>query len=568
MSLLTQPGGMLQLYDELREHPDLPFAVDTETTWSDSLIDRQLIGVSVAIRTPDEEGDKQAITYYIPINHHSGLFGNENYEGDWPIDIFSVPGKPLAMHNAKFDLQMLDQLGLKVDTDSLFDTMLMHHYIDEYPPHGLKELGKLLLGREDSKELKDGMARLRKSADNKQEAIPAMGMALYAEQDALMTLELFEYLKDEFYVYSEIWKQIDRPFMLLLKEMELKGLRVDKSLASELSKAAQLREAEIRTLLGFDPASPKALMRKLFEIPPIGLGLVPQRRGKSGRPSMDEAYLTSVGHPLTALVLEYRGLVKARSSYFDAYGRLASRQNARIHPTFKQHGTLTGRLSCADPNLQQIPRDSEVKKLFLPDEDCELWEFDYRNIEMRLAAVYAEEQVMLETFRAEGDVHQLVADQLEIDRQSAKVINFLILYGGGKNKLAQQLRIKATDAEKILSNYRETYPGLFEIAIRATNTAEANGFVKNWGARRRHFKYPSEHHKAFNAIIQGGAFEIVKRSMLALGEAGYDLRLNVHDSVWINLPKGKDRQPIKSLMEDWTVDKFQLRFSVDEKKLR
>jgi DNA polymerase-1 len=247
--------------------------------------------------------------------------------------------------------------------------------------------------------------------------------------------------------------------------------------------------------------------------------------------------------------------------------RLASRANARIHPTFKQHGTLTGRLSCADPNLQQIPRDSEIKKLFLPDEGKQLWEFDYRNIEMRLAAVYAKEETMLETFRQEGDIHQLVADTLGIDRQLAKIVNFLILYGGGRNKLAQQIKCTPAKADTILGSYRTNYPGLFTVAQTANDKAEINGYIQMWSGRRRHFKYESEYHKAFNAVIQGGAFEIVKRSGLALYEAGYDLRNQVHDSWWIQLSPGESHDKIRSIMEDWTMDSFGLRFTVDEKRL-
>jgi len=558
--IVNTDESLLYLQGRLLES-DSPFAIDTETTWADSLADRRIIGISVAVE--DE-------TFYIPVAHEFDPFIPEllrakNIESV-PYELFLVH-RDVVMHNAKFDVQMLQQLNLIINTDRLWDTMLMSHYINEYPPHGLKELAFKHLGYDEPKAYKDAMTRMRKNGDGKQEAIPAMGMAIYAEQDAKMTLELFHKLWDDFRIYQNIWTEFDRPFMLVLKNIEQQGLRVNLPEAQRQSALAAKRMADIRTMLGFDPAKPSQLARKLFEIPPIGLGLKPPPAGKSGRPRMPEAYLTSIGHPVTALALEYRGLVKAKSSYFDAYVRLASRENARIHPTFKQHGTVTGRMSCADPNLQQIPRDSEIKKLFLPDEGFELWEFDYRNIEMRLAAVYAKEESMLETFRNEGDVHQMVANQLGIERQLAKIVNFLIIYGGREKRLAIQIGCTVAKAASILGDYRQAYPGLFTVAENAEYKAACNGYVQMWSGRRRHFMYPSEYHKAFNAVIQGGAFEIVKRAGLLLYQYGYDLRNQVHDSWWIQLAPGADRNKVRELMEDWTESSFGLKFTTDEKRL-
>jgi DNA polymerase-1 len=188
---------------------------------------------------------------------------------------------------------------------------------------------------------------------------------------------------------------------------------------------------------------------------------------------------------------------------------------------------------------------------------------------MRLAACYAGNKELLETFQNEGDVHQQVADRLHIKRQTAKTINFAIIYGAGINKIAQQLGIKRTYAETILENYKAAYPEIFYQINVATETAAIQKWVRMWTGRRRHFKYPSEEHKAFNAVIQGGGFEIVKRSMLILDRAGYDIRNCVHDSVWIQMkkPSESDLKEIESLMSDWTAEEFDVRFSVDSKKL-
>jgi len=562
--IVNTADAMFILRRDLREG-FTPIAVDTETTYTPSLADRRIIGISVATDNA---------TYYIPVAHIEdpalvGVLAQPNIK-EVPNDLFDLD-RAIVFHNAKFDLQMLRQLDIKIRIEKVYDTMLMHHYIDEYPPHSLEELTKTRLGRERKKHLSDAMKRLRDIAEGKQEAIPAVGMAVYAESDARDTLDLFHDLWEDFMIYEKIWTEVDRPFMLVLLDTELKGLRVNLQEAQRQSSLAEDRMASIRTGLGFDPNKPSQLARKLFEVPPIGLGLRPPPAGKSNRPRMNEAFLTSVGHPITALVLEYRGLMKAKSSYFDSYLRLASRddtENPRIHPSFKQHGTLTGRLSCENPNLQQIPRDSEVKKLFLPDKGFELWEFDYKTIELRLAAVYAKDENLLRIFREEGDVHQMVADQLGIDRHAAKTLNYAITYGAGVGKVALLLSCSPQKARDILDNFYDAYPGIGRASSKATDMGEIKGYIQLWGGRHRHFRWPSEAYKAFNAALQGGAFEIVKRAGILLHDAGYDLRNQVHDSWWVQLSPGQDRKPIHSLLSDWTEGLFGLRFTCDEKRLQ
>lgn len=531
-------------------------AIDTETTFTDDYNARKLVGISVANKTQE---------WYIPYGHSSNLFESENFTS-LPDDLF-MGDYTIVMHNAKFDLHMLNSIGLKIKTDRLFDTMIMAHFIDENPPHGLKELAGIRLGWKEPKELQNAIKNAGKSLGY--EGIPAFIMAKYAEQDARMTYNLFVDLWDEFKEFRQLWENLDRPFLLALLEIESRGLLVDQPQATRQLADVDKRSSEIRQELKFDPAKPLVLERKLFSPVPEGLGLIPRSLGKSDRPTMDDAYLSSIGHPTTALVLEYRRLMKASSSYYRPYLRLSG-ASGRLHPTFKAHGTVTGRLSCENPNFQQVPRDSPIKKLFLPDPDCQLWEFDYSQIEFRLAAVYGQERELIEAFSNEQDVHAIVAGELGIPRQTAKMVTYAILYGSGIKNLAGRLKVPYNSAERIITDYRSRYPGIFQVMHRAEEQADYKNEIKYWTGRKRHFKYGSEHRKAFNSAIQGGAGEIFKHSTVKLHEAGFDLRNLVHDAVWVNIPREEvttSVEVIPHIMSDWTVDQFKLRFSVDAKRL-
>jgi DNA polymerase-1 len=351
--------------------------------------------------------------------------------------------------------------------------------------------------------------------------------------------------------------------------MEERGIRVNTDRARELEEQCVQRINAISKELGFDPAKTSQLHRRLFEQPPIGLGLSVTHRTPTGKPQVNDDFLTKCNHPVAGLLLEWRKLQKQLTSYYRPYVVLAGK-NQRLHSQFHQHRTTTGRLSCSDPNLTQIPRKSPIKALFIPEENRELWEIDYRAIELRMAAVYAQEEALLEIFANEGDVHQFTADQLNIDRDKAKTTNFLIVYGGWVDALVLLLRISEKEALSILTGWQRLYPKLFAKADEAKRSCERNnGNIKMWSGRYRHFRYKGEYRKAFNAIVQGGSFEIVKRSCLALQGSGYDIRNIVHDSVWImHNPDGLlSIENAQHLMSGWTEEAFGLNFSTEAKRL-
>ncbi len=479
-----------------------------------------------------------------------------------PPRLFERVACPIVFHNAKFDLHVLKKAGLIIPYDKVYDTMLMSHLIyEERLSHGLNDVARDYLGVQKEVDLAKAMKNFE------WEEVPPHVMAKYAEQDAKVTWELYLHMKPHFEPYEKVW-ETDRDFMFLLQMIEQRGLGIDVELCKQLEAECVIRLEKLKSELGFDPAKTKALKEKLFSLPPVGYGLKPKTFTPGGQPQVNTRFLQETPHPVCDLLLSFKETQKQLTSYYRSYLRLGGEDYGRIHASFKQHGTVTGRLSCADPNMQQIPRDSPIKQLFLPEVDKQLWEIDFRNIEMRLAAVYSQEPILLETFASEGDVHQLTADLLGITRQFAKTINFLVIYGGGAEALAYQLRIPYKQAKTIHDQFKRTYLHLFRFMDKCTEETHAKGgVIRMWSGRYRHFRFKSDYHKAFNAIVQGGAFEIVKRSMLGLNRAGFDIRNQVHDSVWLMVNDELDVIRAEKVMSEWTLESFGLNFSVDRKRL-
>jgi DNA polymerase-1 len=546
-------------------HQSTLISVDTETNRTELDRERYCLGISIAT-------DRN--TYYIPVGHRPWNGFSVTNVVVRP-DLFQDLKVPLVAHNWKFDAKVLRKLGLTLPTDNLWCTMMMSVYIDENykgkgMSHELADVAPRYLGKESQKEV--GMAKAMKDL---WEDIPPNYMGKYAEVDARLPYDLYSVLKSKMEpAWIKQWDKYDRDFMLLLMEMEELGVPIDREMCEKLGFQCETRLSEIRQELGFDPAKPTQLHPKLFSDPPFGLGLtVPSYTPKDHKPQVGLEWLQSVGHPTTALVYEYRKTSKQLSSYFSAYLKRSTRDYARLHPYFKQHGTVTGRLTCSEPNLEQIPREeyknAEVKKVFLPEEGKQLWEVDFRTIEFRLMAVYCKNPALLKMFREEGDLHQLVADEIGVDRHTAKNrINYPIGFGAGGNRIAKELGKSVSEGYKIFNKYRDAYPELFDKMEDAQRAAEAKMEISMWNGRKRHFRFESECRKAFNSIIQGGAFEIVKRGMLNLRKEGMVMSNQVHDSVWIQGDSEAQIIEAQRLMEDWTEKPFGLKFSTDRKLLK
>lgn len=380
---------------------------------------------------------------------------------------------------------------------------------------------------------------------------------------------------------STLW-QWEAAFIELMAEIKNNGIKIDRDFCGRKALEGEKVLREIRRELGWNPASRLDLEKVLL----VDFGFPVKRTTDNGNPSFDkyameeyEELLAQEGSTLARTILRYRGWQKTVSSNYKAYLELAD-SDSILHPNYKLHGTLTGRLSCENPNLQQIPRESrnewngDLKRAFVPRHpDYIIVEFDYGQLETRLAAAYAQQDNLLQAFWRGEDVFQSMADELGWDRQDCKLFTYMTLYGAGVGKIKLVFNIGQYEAEQMRSEFFGAYPGLRSIARRANSLARQDGYIEYWTGRRRHFgKGSEESRKAFNSIIQGGAFEIVKRSMLRLRrEIPWMMVLQVHDSVAIEMPVAEatemNFESIASILSDVPESKdFGVPFKVGYKE--
>lgn len=374
----------------------------------------------------------------------------------------------------------------------------------------------------------------------------------------------------ELQVTQTLW-EIESDFIRLMAQIKERGIKVD----AEFSRAKAIEgtriQNEISSRLGWNPGSSQQIGKYL--IGDLGLPIL-KRSPKTGDASFDkealeeyEYYLAATQDPVAKDVLTYRGWQKTVSSNYEAYLELMD-ENEILHPNYKVHGTRTARLSCEKPNLQQIPRSNpkpwngDVKKAFTVRETGLFhYTFDFKQVEFRLAAAYAKEKELLEIFNSGADIFSEMANRLQRPRHQIKTFVYSTLYGAGKAKVALVLGMPRSESDELYDEYHGTWPGFRRVSEKATQLATNDGYIDYWTGRRRHL-HRGETHKAFNSIIQGGAFEIVKRRMLALKEE--PIVLQVHDSITIEQDNSLDTDRIKRTMEAVPESShFGVKFEVD-----
>lgn len=571
---------------------------DFETNYCNFQADRFILGLAFLCPVGEQEH-----FFYLPVGHKhdESIFKVSNCLPEWMDKVLSeLAEKKTIWHNGKFDLTQINywfEESPVTDSWFFYDTMLMSHMTNENKySHSLYDLGKLVGEKKLGKELNE----IAKNLGNGNiaegwEMIPPDVMGFYAEEDIRITWKLFKLFFPELkkQELEELYKRACR-VSHIIRKMEDRGVLVDRELCQELSRQTQLRLQELEQGFGFEPGKPAQLAHKLYALPPEGLGFQPEayskRKSKEfsrGLPIMDEKVLSRLNHPLVEQVLEWRGLSKAESTWFGGWqGKIAP--DGRIHPTFKQHGTVTSRWSCENPNLQQLPRDVEsspVKKLLRATDGYELWEFDYSQVEFRLGSVYANCSTILNAYREGLDVHKITAQNVgaynqfpenpDFARYVGKQTNFLTIYGGGPDVLKMQLwrdakiDLSRAECKKILDAFHEAYPEFRRIMAKCKNVAEAQGYIQYWNGWRRHFFESYECSKAFNSLVQGGAGHIMMESMIMLDDLQYRIVCQVHDSVWIELEKDRVEEDVKKITEvmNWPSEKFGCPFPVDSKKL-
>lgn len=527
-------------------------SVDTESNGRDYRHDplAKTIGISYA--------DSPSTGAYFPFHHEMG-------QNLGPIEFGNVKRKiesadAIVCHNIKHDTLALDNLGINIRQKKLYCTMLMAHWVNENLPNkSLEYVSKHYGGR--PKDKSDLMEKFIKHFG--WGSVPVLVMTPYAERDAELPYFLFEKIYPMFQAEGfdgALWER-ELKFIDLIQRMEAIGVLIDQDLCQQEIEYGTKRMHEIRKELnGLNPMSGKDLEFLLID----QLGLPVQKMTDKGNLSFDkeamEAYeqiLELRKDPTASLILEYRGWQKTISSNYESYMNLLSHKGT-VHPNFNTHVARTTRLSCEKPNLQQIPRSSakrwngKLKKAFPARPGFRNYEFDYANLEFRLAAVYSQEPNMLIPLAEGFKPFDVMAEQLQWERQDCKTFTYATLYGGGIKRIRDLFGIPFDEAKQRRADWFGNYPAVQESSNKASRLAERRGYVSLWTGRRRHLSR-NEGYKAFNSLLQGGAAELVKSVMLALDQVidwqECKMLIQVHDSIWFEIAIGTEGKWIPIIRE-------------------
>jgi DNA polymerase-1 len=525
------------------------YAFDTETTSTDPM-EAELVGISVSW-TPKE-------ALYVPTPLPDGTSTDAVLSRLGPVleqDTTKVG------HNLKYDLLVMKRHGVDVG-GPLFDTMVGHYLLNPEANHNLSDVARSKLSYK-MVPISDLIGDDRDEGSMRdvdvQEAAP------YACEDADVALRLAEVLRDELDEEEllGIAEDIEFPLVRVLAEIEHTGIRVETDVLDEISErlAEKLEsiEAEVYELAGeeFNINSTQQLGEILFE----KLDLPVVSKTSTGRPSTKESVLQqlSTEHDIPELVLDWRKIYKLKSTYLDSLGELVHPDTGRIHTSFNQTRTATGRLSSSDPNLQNIPIRTElgreIRRAFVPEPGWKLMAADYAQIELRILASMSGDDAMQQTFRDNGDIHTDAAARVfDIDpdevtrdqRRKAKEVNYGIPYGVSPWGLAQRLRTSVDEASDLITQYQKSYPGVSSYLNQLVESARERGYAETKLGRRRYLPNINASNRnrreyaervAVNMPIQGTQADMIKIAMnrvqSRLKEEGLQSRmlLQVHDEL-------------------------------------
>jgi len=577
----------------VRDGSNAVLAVDTESNGEDVRDGRGYgTGISVALTL----GTGSIYAHYFPVRHPDTHNNLDHPTMECLKRVLSQWQGWLVFHNAKFDLVNLATMGIKY-LGKFYDTMLMAHLINENFPFekSLNACVKYYVNKEESKKDDIGFKTLVKIKG--WGGLTSLEMWAYAEHDARITYMLYQKLIMPFLkeVPQDYWTH-KQEFTRVVIAMESWGVRVDQEFSREMIDVGEAELAIVREQLkGFNPGSTDQL-RDLFldklKMPVVKLTDAGRKLEQEGQTvdrreyaSMDkeamseyERLLEYSDDPTAKLVLTYRGWQKTVSSNYRSYLEKLS-PDGRVRPNYKLHGTKTGRCSCSDPNLQQIPRSSakpwngNLKQAFISDVGYELWEFDYAQLELRFATAVADEKTLKQIFADDRDIFAEIAEKLGMVRYDAKTFVYSTQYGAGLDRLMHVFKVSRLKAEEMRNDYYNAYPGFVRMSNRARSLCRARGKIELWSGRYRHFwDKQADSHKAFNSYVQGGAADIVEHVMVRLHNnvVSDDARmlLTVHDSVVFEIRNDmvEDIVPrIIETMEDVRPD-FGVRFKVEAKK--
>ena len=564
---------LVQTAEELREvvaevgrHAE--FCFDTETTGFDIFNDR-IVGLSLAV-----EPHK---AWYVPFS--------EATKAEYVAilkPLFEDETKAKIGQNIKFDLMVLRQLGIEV-AGRLIDTMILHYLIDPESRHNMNALAERYLNYRPI-EIETLIGRGAKQLT--MDMVGVERVCEYAAEDADITLQLKAVLYPEVVKMGveKLYHEVEEPLIRVLAEIEMAGVRIDTealaAYAVELNEKLQELESAVRAEAE-EPTlninSPRQLGEVLFGKMRIA---EKPKMTKTKQFCTDEEYLQGFAskHRIVALVLEYRGVKKLLSTYVEALPLLVNRKTGRIHTSFNQAVTATGRLSSTNPNLQNIPvRDAlgkRIRQAFIPsDEEHLLLSVDYSQVELRLMAHLSGDESLIAAFAHGEDIHAATAARLfgktiqEVsseERRRAKTANFGIIYGISAFGLSQRLEIPRKEAKELIDGYFRSYPKVEEYMNRVVAEAREKGYVETIFGRRRYLSDILSRNavargvaerNAVNAPIQGSAADIMKMAMVEVSRRFHEegilsrVILQVHDELVIDLLKTEEEQVRRIVVE-------------------
>ncbi len=536
--------------------------LDTETTGTEPL-SSELVGMSFSV----SEGE----AWYIPMpaDRAEATAIVEEFR-----DVLTNPRTTKVGQNIKYDLLMLAQYGVWLQ-GPLFDTMVAHYVLSPELHHGMDYLAEVLLQYR-TIPIEQLIGPKGKNQKNMRDLDPEE-VYKYACEDADVTLRLKNVLEKQLREQGayELFRDVEMPLVPVLAQMEFNGVRIDTNALRETSvlytERLQEIEQEIYALAGtsFNIASPKQVGEVLFDTLKISTKV---KKTKGGQYSTSEEVLESLRdkHPVVEKILDYRGLKKLLGTYIDALPALINPRTGRIHTSFNQTVTSTGRLSSSNPNLQNIPirheDGREIRRAFIPDDGCEFFSADYSQIELRIMAHLSGDVNMMEAFRLGQDIHTATAAKVykvpleEVTREQrskAKTANFGIIYGISAFGLSERMHVPVKEAKELIEEYFQTYPQVKAYMDSSITLAREKGYTETICRRRCYLPDINSHNavvrgyaerNAINAPIQGSAADIIKVAMANIHQRFQregirsKMLIQVHDELNFSvLPEERDR---------------------------
>jgi len=581
------------------EFPDLTncrqIAVDLETRdpnirdkgpgWARK--DGEIIGIAIA--TGDYQG-------YFPIRHANGHNLDPKMTLKWFKDQMNTPHIDKIMHNATYDAGWLRAEGIEIK-GTIIDTMVAAPLVNENRfSYSLNNLGRDYIDmRKDEKMLRAAAKDFGIDPKSEMWRLPPKFVGPYAEQDALMTLKLWDRLRIEIDMQElNTVFGLETKLIPILLDMRTKGVRVDLDKAEQAKQTLKARIVKLKkfikdkTSVDIEPWA-NASVESVFKA--LNLNYP---KTELGAPSFTKQFLLAHPHEVAQAIVKLREADKADSTFIDSI--LKHEYKGRIHCEFHQlrsddGGTVTGRFSSSNPNLQQIPaRDPEIKKLirglFIPEEGQKWGSFDYSSQEPRLLVHYCSvlgrhdrhpmiDEVIEEYHKGDADFHQMVADLAGISRKEAKTVNLGIMYGMGVAKLGAQLSLSTEEAKSLMTKYHERVPFVKLLADRVMQRAADNGKIRTiagrlcrfdlWEPKTFGYNKPMKHedaereygpqirraftYKALNKLIQGSAADQTKKAMVDCYDEGLVPLITVHDELCFSVESDIQAQKIKNIME-------------------